>query len=300
MPGMMESVIRGMTMWVAALAGVGFATGISAAETFGPTAAAPAAHAFAVGKLKLTALRDGQVVVPNDGKSFGIGVDTGAMSDLLRSAAAPTDRISLSVNALLVGSGHRLLLIDAGLGPKVHGALLASLQEVGVKPAVIDAVLLTHSHFDHVGGLLDDAGRLAFPRATIYMASAEWTWLKLTGPAELVKAISGRVRTFAPGAQIAPGITSVALDGHTPGHVGYEIASGGERLLDFGDIAHSTIVSLRRPQWSMAYDKDDVSAKLTRAATLKQLASSQELIFSPHFPYPGLPCFFGAGICYTF
>jgi hypothetical protein len=47
-------------------------------------------------------------------------------------------------------------------------------------------------------------------------------------------------------------------------------------------------VSLRRPQWSMAYDTDDAAAKATRIATLKLLARDQELVFSPHFPYPGI------------
>jgi glyoxylase-like metal-dependent hydrolase (beta-lactamase superfamily II) len=251
-------------------------------------AATPAAHSFTVGKLKLTALHDAQFVIPNDGKTFGVGVDTSAMSDVLRSAGAPTDRITLSVSALLVRSGHRLLLLDTGLGPKLHGGLLASLHEAGVKPAAITDVLITHSHGDHVGGLLDDAGHLAFPKATIRMASAEWAWLQKNGPAELVKAISSRVHTFEPGAQIAPGVSSVALKGHTPGHVGYEITSEGAKLLDIGDLAHSYIVSLRKPQWTVQFDNDDALAKSTRSATLKQLASDQELVFSPHFPYPGV------------
>jgi glyoxylase-like metal-dependent hydrolase (beta-lactamase superfamily II) len=286
--------MRGMS-WVAALVSVGLSAGVGAAEDFGPIAGPPAAHSFTVGTLKLTSLHDARYVVPNDGKTFGVGMDTAAMSSLLRAAGAPTDRITLSVNALLVRTGHRVLLIDTGLGPKLHGSLLASLQEAGVKPAAVTDVLITHSHGDHVGGLLDAEGHLAFPKATIRMASAEWAWLQTKGQPGLVNTISSRVRTFEPGAQIAPGVSSVALKGHTPGHVGYQITSGGERLLDIGDLVHSSIVSLENPQWSVAFDNDDALAKTTRSTTLKQLASDHEPVFSPHFPFPGVGHIEGAG-----
>jgi glyoxylase-like metal-dependent hydrolase (beta-lactamase superfamily II) len=286
-------------IWVTALASLALSAAAGAADGFGPSTAPPAAHSFTVGKLKLTSLHDAQFVFPNDGKTFGVGVDTATMSDLLRSAGAPTDRLTLSVNALLVRTGHRILLIDTGLGAKLHGGLLGSLQEAGVKPAAITDVLLTHTHGDHVGGLLDADGHLAFPKATIRMASAEWAWLQSKGPQDLVKAISSRVHTFEPGAQIAPGVTAVALKGHTPGHVGYEIASGKEHLLDIGDLAHSSIVSLAKPQWDVEFDTEGTMAKATRATTLKQLASDQELIFSPHFPFPGIGHIEAAGDGYA-
>jgi glyoxylase-like metal-dependent hydrolase (beta-lactamase superfamily II) len=78
------------------------------------------------------------------------------------------------------------------------------------------------------------------------------------------------VRTFEPGSQVAPGVTSVALDGHTPGHVGYELVSGDSRLLDIGDMAHSSIVSLEKPQWTIQYDNDSPLAKTTRSARAVQ------------------------------
>ncbi len=164
---------------------------------------------------------------------------------------------------------------------------MASLREAGVSPSAVTDVLLTHSHGDHAGGLLDASGQLAFPKATIRMANAEWAWLQKNGPADLVKAISDHVRPFAPGARIAPGVTSLALLGHTPGHVGYEIVSGHSRLLDIGDLAHSEIVSLKKPQWTMGFDNDATLGKTTRAAALARLAKDQELVFSPHFPVSG-------------
>lgn len=281
--------MRGVVTWFVALVGLTVSVGAYAAETaFGPMQVQPAAHSFTVGKLELTSLHDIQFVFPNDGKTFGISVEPSDVSGLLRSAGAPTDRITLSVSALLVRTGHRLVLIDTGVGPKLHGALLESLHEAGVKPAAVTDVLITHSHGDHVGGLLDASGHLAFPKATIRMSSAEWTWMQTKASPEMVQAISSRVHTFEPGAQIAPGVTSVALLGHTPGHVGYEITSEGARLLDIGDVAHSSIVSLAKPLWRMGFDNDDAFGKTTRLTTLRQLAADQEPVFAPHFPFPGV------------
>lgn len=274
--------------FVTALVSLGLTSGVRAGDSFGPASVPPAAQSFHIGGLRLTALHDAQYVVPNDGKTFGVDVGAGRVSELLRAAGAPTERITLSVNALLVRSGRRVLLLDTGLGPKAHGGLLASLGQAGVPPTAVTDVLITHSHGDHVGGLLDASGQPAFPRATIRMASAEWAWLKKQGPAELVKAIADHVVPFEPGAPIAPGVTSVALYGHTPGHVGYEIVSGRARLLDIGDIAHSSLVSLARPQWTMGFDNDAALAKTTRLNTLTRLAKDQELVFAPHFPFPGV------------
>ena len=121
------------------------------------------------------------------------------------------------------------------------------------------------------------------------------------GPQDLVKAIASRVHTFEPGAQIAPGVTAVALKGHTPGHVGYEIASGRWASARYRhDLAHSSIVSLAKPQWDVQFDADGALAKATRIlTTLKQLASDQELVFAPHLPFPGVGHIEAAGDGFT-
>lgn len=276
------------TLMLFALVGVGLVGAARAGDGFGPASVPPAAKSFHLGALQLTALHDAQFVVPNDAKIFGADVGAPAVSEVLRAAGAPTDRLTLSVNALLVRTGRRLLLLDTGLGPEAHGSLLASLGVAGVAPSSVTDVLITHSHGDHVGGLLDAQGALAFPKATIRMASAEWVFLQKQGPAKLVSAIQAHVKTFEPGATIAPGVTAVALEGHTPGHVGYEIVSGKARLLDIGDLAHSYIVSLSKPQWTMGFDSDSVAAKTTRQTRLGALAKEQELVFAPHFPFPGV------------
>lgn len=278
---------------LAALLGLGAATGARADPRFVPVT--PEARSFHIGALTLTALHDEQIVIPNDGKTFAPGMSTREVAKVLRAAGAPTDEITLSVNALLVRTGHRLILIDTGLGPQYHGELLASLRVAGVLPGEVNEVLITHPHPDHVGGLLDAHGKLAFPSATIRMASAAWSWMQQKGAPAMARTIANRVTTFEPGATIAPGITSVSLPGHTPGHVGYQISSGHSRLMYIGDIAHSSIVSLARPQWSIQFDGDHVVANGTRREALRTLARTGEWVFSPHFPFPAVGHIVAAG-----
>jgi glyoxylase-like metal-dependent hydrolase (beta-lactamase superfamily II) len=85
-----------------------------------------------------------------------------------------------------------------------------------------------------------------------------------------------------------PGIASIALAGHTPGHTGYRIASGDAAVVDIGDIAHSSIISLADPAWTIEFDTDAVAGRTQREATLARLAVAHTLVFAPHFPYPGV------------
>jgi glyoxylase-like metal-dependent hydrolase (beta-lactamase superfamily II) len=260
-----------------------------AALAQGPVPTPPEAKAFRLGALQITSLHDANFVAPNDGKVFGLNAGAQAVAEVLKDAGAPTDSIALSVNDLLVRMPGRLVLIDTGLGPKLHGGLAQSLAAAGVSPAEVTDVLITHAHGDHVGGLLDAAGQPAFPKASIRMSAKEWDWMQSqAGAKALVAAIAAQVKPFEPGAELLPGITPVALYGHTPGHVVYVIASRGQKLEDIGDAAHSSIISLGRPDWTVQFDGDKAGGAAARRAELTRLAAAHWLVFAPHFPYPGV------------
>ena len=254
-----------------------------------PQVVEPSAQSFKVGDLSVFALRDADNVLDNDGKVFGIKVGAAPVAEVLKRAGAPTDKVTLGVDALLVKAPDRTMLFDTGLGPGVHGALMGSLAKAGVSPGDVTDVFITHSHGDHVGGLLTATGTLAFPNATIHLSAKEWAWMQAQPNSQTIaKVIAAKVTTFEPEVTVVPGVKAIALAGHTPGHVGYDITSGEAEIIDIGDTAHSAIVSLAEPDWAIGYDNDQAEGETTRAAELKRLADSKALLFAPHFPFPGV------------
>ena len=259
-----------------------------AADT-SPQPAKPGAETFTLGDFRITSLRDALNLVPNDGSVFGADVGPQAVAEVLTKARQPTDTITLAVDALLARRGGEAILIDTGLGPTIPGALADSLTLAGIAPEEVTAVLITHVHSDHVGGLLTADERPAFKHAVIKISEPDWGWLQKQPPmAQLTKVIAPQVKTFKPGEDVATGIKSVRIPGHTPGHVGYMISSQGQSLLDVGDTAHSSIISLAKPGWAMGYDTDPAVGRTSRREFLTQLARDHQLVFAPHFPYPGL------------
>lgn len=262
-----------------------------------PAATHPVRHPdvlrFRIGTLEAVALKDGDIDVANDGKTFGVDQPTDQVAALLTAAGQPTDALHLSIQPLLVRSGARILLFDTGAAGASFaraGRLPASLRAAGVQPSQVTDIFISHRHPDHVGGLLTGEGALAFPNATIHMSAPEWEALKSKADvAAFVAAITPKVATFQPGAAIVPGVVNaVAAEGHTPGHSAYEIVSGDERLLYLGDVAHHFVISVQRPEWTVQYDQNAPLAQANRRALLQRAADDNLHVYAVHFPFPGL------------
>lgn len=250
-------------------------------------------HRFRIGTLDAVALKDGDIDAPNNGKTFAIGQPADQVAALLKAAGQPIDVLHLSIQPLLVRADARILLFDTGAADASFaraGRLPASLLAAGVDPSQVTDIFISHQHPDHVGGLINHEGALAFPNAAIHLSAPEWDSLKSDkSAAALVKAIAPKVATFKPGAEILPGlVTAVEVDGHTPGHSAYQIASGDQRLLYIGDSAHHFVISVQRPEWTVAYDQNAPLAQTSRRALLQRAATENLRVYAVHFPFPGL------------
>jgi glyoxylase-like metal-dependent hydrolase (beta-lactamase superfamily II) len=266
---------------------------------------APAAHfqTFKIGSYSAVALKDGGLEEPVDGKSFVLGQPNELVGAVLKAGGAPADHFEFSIQPLLVHAGAKVLLFDTGAGGffgDIAGELPASMMAAGEKPASVTDIFISHAHGDHIGGLVTSSGALAFPNASIHLSAPEWKWLsglsvdqgKIFGIPQvtsLVSAIKPKVVTFEPGADVLPGIVkAVELKGHTPGHTGYRIVSGADSVLVIGDAMHSYVVSVRQPDWQVAFDRDKQLGAATRVALVKNSAASGQRLYSEHFPFPGI------------
>jgi glyoxylase-like metal-dependent hydrolase (beta-lactamase superfamily II) len=259
--------------------------------------------AFKVGEFSAMALRDGVLEFPNDNKVFGVGHTPEEVAALLSAADQPTDKIHLGLDPLLVQTADRVLLFDSGAGSNfgpMAGQLPASLAEASIDPKSVTDIFISHSHGDHVGGLVNAEGALNFPNATIHISKPEWTFLSGVGAEKakemgvsnydaLVAAMKPKVDTFAPGSQIVKGtVKAVEIKGHTPGHSGYLITSGPDSLFCVGDAVHNFVVSVQKPEWTNNFDGDPATAAKSRAAVISASAASGQRIYAVHFPFPGI------------
>ncbi|MEB2843041.1 MBL fold metallo-hydrolase [Rhizobiales bacterium RZME27] len=257
-----------------------------------------------LGSYEITALSDGTVKLPMSKIYRNIAEQDAEayLTNHFQSGESET-----SVNAFLVNTGDRLVLIDAGtgdlLGPAL-GKLVANIEASGYKTAQIDHVILTHIHADHSGGLVID-GKRVFENAILHVNAREAEfWLKADAAAKADKVLgpqvaqaekcvgpyveAGKFETFGDNAAPIPGFGSVLHAGHTPGHSGIIVESEGEKIIFWGDIAHGAVLQYDQPEVTVDFDVDQKEAAKARAIAFADAADRKYLVAGAHHAFPGI------------
>jgi len=249
---------------------------------------------FKVGSIDCFILSDGVFPQGSLDLLFG-GVNNTLVKERARVYGLPTQEIEIPVNLLLVRAESSDLLLDAGYGTLAApvglpaGRLIANLRVAGVELDLIRAVLITHSHPDHLGGVADDQSIPTFPKARYVMWRDEWNYAYEQGGwmRQRLDAIRGRLHLVDGEMELAPGVVAVPAPGHTPGHGFVRITSQGQELLCTTDmLGHEIHVEF--PEWSMSHEVDREEAAAVRLRVLKAAVGSRTLLHSCHIAFPGL------------
>ena len=277
----------------------------------GPTAAAappagrqtPGVYRYKIGTFELTALYDGIWYRPITDK-FIRNAPFAEVEHALADAFMPADKLATPFTTLVVNTGKKLVLIDTGTGGQIApsaGVLRESLAAAGIDPKAVDLIVISHFHPDHINGIKDKDNGVVFPNAEIMVPAAEWNfWMDdanmNAAPAEqkltfrnqrrIFSDIARRITRFTPGVEVAPGISTLAAPGHTPGHTVCSIHSGNQSLLVLGDTAQHPAVFARHPDWQATFDIDGAAAVATRKKLFDRAAADRMLVTGYHFPFP--------------
>ena len=288
------------------LAGAAAASALPyAAQAAAPAAGkqAPAFYRYKIGSYELTAIHDGIWLRDIDDK-FVKNAPWPAVQKAMADAHMPAGKLAIPFTTLLVNTGSKLVLIDtatAGQLAATAGSFGSNLAAAGIDPKQIDTILISHFHPDHINGIRDKEGALVFANAEIKVPAAEWAfwmddgnmakqpegarpaWLNVR---RIFRGLEDKVTKFEPNKEVAPGITSIAAPGHTPGHTVFAIASGNQSMLALGDTTNNPALFVRNPDWQAAFDTDGAMAAETRKKLLDQATVDRMLVQGYHFPFP--------------
>jgi len=210
----------------------------------------------------------------------------------------------LTVNAFVIQTPRNTILVDAGGGTTTvysMGLLLDNLAAGGFSPTDFDTVLLTHIHPDHSSGLMGPDGNAIFSRAEIVVHEDDLSFWSDPGLRDGRSAaampyldsadrmIGAYRQQFRPsrGGVVAEGVTLLPLPGHTPGHSGYRLDSGGESLVIWGDTVHVPEIQIPRPQVTSEFDIDERLAEENRRRIFDFVATERLLVTGGHLHLPG-------------
>ena len=263
----------------------------------------PYYYRFALGQAEVTVVSDGPLPLGDPGSSF-LGLPKEQVYGLLEANFLAKDNVLLEQNIPIVNFGDRLVMFDTGMGfskafGPTTGRLLKSMQEAGIDPASIDAIVCSHAHIDHTGGICSAEGMPHFPNAQIYISQVDHDyWLDNTRLGTPFKAfgeharanlrpVRDRIVFFKDGQEFLPGITAISAPGHSPGHTIFNVSSGGKSFVFLGDLTHHPVLLTENPRVEFAYDWDPKLSVQSRVKLLTMLAEQKTPVMSYHFAWPG-------------
>lgn len=301
-----------MTLNVSRRSLLALGAGLGATTMLGGTAAArapklgtqtPYWHRFVLGNAEVTVVSDGPLPLGDPSGTF-TGVPKEEVKKMLSDNFLSPDNVVLEQNSPIVNMGDRLILFDTGMGTsqlfgRTTGRQQKSMLEAGIKPEDIDAVVLSHAHIDHIGGIVDANNKPLFPNAQYYIAQSDldfWTdegkigsGLKdfIVHARKNLLPVRDRIVFFKDGEEFLPGVQAIAAPGHTVGHSIFMVSSGGKSFAFLGDLSHHAVLLLERPRMEFSYDTDPKQAAASRVRLLDMLAANRTPVMSYHFAWPG-------------
>jgi glyoxylase-like metal-dependent hydrolase (beta-lactamase superfamily II) len=264
----------------------------------------PYFHRFNLGNAEVTVVSDGPLPLGPPKGTF-IGVPDEEVRKMLSDNFLSPDNVVLEQNSPIVNTGDKLIVFDTGMGTSklfgpTTGRQQKSMMEAGIKPEDIDAVVFSHAHVDHIGGVVDTDGKVLFPNAQYYIAQSDFDYWtdesKMGSPLKdfVVHArknllpVRDRLVFYKDGEEFLPGVQALAAPGHTVGHTMFMVTSAGKSFAFLGDLTHHQVLLMEKPRMQFSYDTDPKQAAESRVKMLDMLAANKIAVMSYHFPWPGL------------
>lgn len=257
-------------------------------------------HRFQLGEFQCIALCDGGAQYPLE--SMVVNAPRSEVEEYLQARGLSTEVVVTPYTYLYVDTGRNKILVDMGAGElfPTTGRLLQNMDRAGISPESIDCVFISHAHPDHVGGALDDTGKLVFTNATYFIWQKEWHfWFSeqafnqvaesfITFAREKLTPLKEKIVLIEKEEEVLPGVDVLFAPGHTPGHMVVSFRSEGEQLLYTADtVLHP--LHLERPDWIPIYDIFPDLAQVSKKHIFDLAATTKSLVLGQHFPpFPNL------------
>ena len=261
---------------------------LAAQETMQGSGFAPW-NRFKLGSFEVTTLLAGTRPVEKPQEIFGTNATPEDFAALASANFIPTEVAQFFFTPTVVNTGAEIVLFDTGLAAE---GTLAALTAAGMTPDMVDVVVLTHMHGDHIGGLMGADGTTpTFANARYVTGGVEhnyWSGAANEGFDKNVKPLNEKITFLDDGGSVAGGITAMAAFGHSPGHMVYKIESDGQRLAITADTANHYVWSLQKPDWEVRFDTDKPAAAAARKSVFGMIAADRIPFIGYHMPFPGL------------